>query len=120
LISFDTLLDAVVAVFAEGLQVVPVPEQRRVPLVRLNVVNVFAGSPAEGTGRVQAKELSPKGLPLARIAALAAIGPLGIVATASGAYGLALASADHTSGNDLTAAAQAGWLGHGKGLMRGA
>jgi len=97
-----------VAVFAEGLQVVPVPEQRRVPFVRLDVVNVFAGGTAEGTEGVQADELSPQGLPLARIAALAAVRPLSIVATASGAYSVPLASADHASGHDLPAGAEAG------------
>lgn len=96
------------AVFAEGLQVVPVPEQRRVPLVRLDVVNVFASGAAEGAERVQADELSPQGLPLARIAALAAVGPLGIVAAASGAYGVPLASTDHASGHDLPTGAEPG------------
>lgn len=97
------------AVSAEGLQVVPIPEQRRVPLVRIDVVNVFAGITAEGTERVQADELGPQDLPLARVAPLAAVGPLGIMAAASGAYGVPLASTDHTSGHDLPTGAEAGW-----------
>lgn len=104
-----SLLYTVVAVSAEGLQVVPVPEQRRVSLVRFDVVDVFAGGTAEGTEGMQADELSPQGLPPARIAALAAVGPLGIMATATGAYGVPLASADHASGHDLPTGAEPGW-----------
>lgn len=56
---FLCLLGAVVAVVKEGLKVVPVSGQRRVPVVCLDVVNVFAGIAAKGTAGVQADELSP-------------------------------------------------------------
>lgn len=62
-LSFIFLLHAVVAVRTEGLQVVPVPEQRRVPLVRGDVVNVFGGRTAHDTGRVAGEGTRPAGLP---------------------------------------------------------
>lgn len=104
---FLALLGAVVAVREEGLQVVPVPEQRRVPPVRGDVVNVFSGRTAHDTGQVEAQELGPQGFPLARIAALAAVRAAGVVAAASGADGVALASSDRPGGHDHPTGAQA-------------
>lgn len=108
------------AVFAEGLQVVPVPEQRRVPLVRLDVVNVFAGITAEGTDRVQAQELGPQGFPLARIAALAAVRALCVMPALAGANGGALAGAKRTSRDDSTTGTEARRRWHIRCLGRAA
>ena len=56
---FLPLFLAVVAVRAEALQVGPVPEQRRISLVRRDVVNVFRRRTAEGAGRMLVDELGP-------------------------------------------------------------
>ena len=100
------------APLAQGLQVVPVHHQRTVAVVALDMVHHLGTAAAEGTGWVQAQELSPQCFPLAGVAALAAVWSLRIMAAASGADAVTLASAEAASGHNGTAGTKARWCGH--------
>lgn len=100
------------AVLAERLQVVPVHHQRHVAVVALDMVHHLGHGAAESTGRVQAQELGPQGFPFARIAALAAVRALGVMAAASGTDTVTLAATERVSGHNNTAGTEAGWGWH--------
>lgn len=109
---FGALLDAVMAVAAQGLPVVPVPEQRLVAPVRGDVIDHRRRSATQGAGGVQVQELGTGLFPLARIAALAAIRAGGIMAAAPGTGAGDLTGAGHACGHDLATGTQAGRVRH--------
>lgn len=100
------------AALAQGLEVVPIEDQRGVAPVALDMVHNLRFGAAEGTGWMQVQELGPQCFPLARVAALAAVRALGIMALPSGAYAVTLAGAEGASGHDSTAGTEAGWCRH--------
>lgn len=70
------------AMAAQGLPVVPVPEQRLVAPVRGDVIHHRSHSATQGAGRVQVQELGTGLFPLALVATLAAARAGGIIARA--------------------------------------
>lgn len=100
--KFLPLLFGIVAPLAQGLQVVPVHHQRPVTVVPLDMVHNLGTAAAERACRVQAQELSPQSLPLARIAALAAVWSPGVMAAASGTDTVTLAATEAASGHNST------------------
>ena len=109
------LLHAVVAMGAEGMQVVQVPKQRLVALVGLNVIDVLGGraTAGEGAGRVRPLELDPERLQPALIAALPGGRAVLIVATVPGASAGDLARAALAMGDNPATGAKIRDFRHG-------
>ena len=88
---------------AEALKVVPAPEQRLIAPMRLNVVNNLRINSAESAAGMQTQELGPQLFPFARIAALAAVRAVLVVATFPLALADDLTDAERVSRDNGTA-----------------
>lgn len=77
---FVSLFHRTMTARAQRLPIAPVPEQRLVSPMGLDVVNKGRISPTHGAARMKAQELGPCLLPFPRVAALAAVGSGAVIA----------------------------------------
>ena len=102
----------VMAVFAQGLPVVAVPEERLVASVWDDVINDSRRIPAPGAVRVTDQERLAFPLPIGVVATFARRGAVRVMATVPGALCLDLAGAELAVGHEATTGADMGWPGH--------